>query len=602
MGSMPASETPPNPLQSILGKRKDPTDNTKCEVCGDQSGRTAFGVSTCKPCANFFDRITRKANPSPLNCRRGENCEIRPETRAACSSCRLKKCEEVGMKSQAKTSKRVQLFCKVCYGKTPFEMACGRCRKLFGRLFGMPLKVCKMEMECKITQRSRLTCSACFYNNCLAAGLTSADIRPPAQPLECSPDSPATVPQVQYPEYQEAAIVVSEIVVQEEEVPTTAPESGPCQLCRRKPKTKRFGLFDGIQMCRRCTLVVTKNTTGQSMDVCQREDGNCRQKRFIVHCFACLFKEYNQLKGGINLSATVPQDEIVTGLCKLCDKVPKNIPHEVFNGIQMCRRCKLFIRQGEEPLEECKDSGCKNHFPVVNCLACIFKKYKKLMEPDVENPEQQALTTVHPSHSPGFVPRPALTVWKRDDNGTYYNDLMMMKDPTTVTHDHRSLMIKGSAPQGYPNQGIHAPGEFISSFQEKVTEPEMYQYQAGRSHYPSSQPQEPEPEMYQYRPVRISEDNHSENQHSKSTLSLSKSYVQLGEESIPKVNSDWYSTSGIDKVGYEIGHHPENADPKQTIPLDNSDHYEQFWNPPLDTMLSVESYLSTFNPMESPLK
>ncbi|CAL2034586.1 unnamed protein product [Caenorhabditis brenneri] len=594
-GSNPTSETPlapiENPLQSVLGKRKVPTDNTKCEVCGDQSDRATFGVSTCKPCTNFFDRIIRKANPSPLFCRRGENCEIRPETRAACPSCRLKKCEEVGMKSQAKTPKRVQLFCKVCDGKTPFEMACGRCRKLFGRLFGMPLKVCKLEMECKITQKSRLTCSACFYNNCLAAGLTSADVRPPAQSLECSPDSPATVSQVQCPEYQEVVIAVPEIVVQEA---TTAPESGPCQLCRRKPKTKRFGLFDGIQMCRRCTLVVTKNTTGQSMDICQREDGNCRQKRFIVHCFACLFKEYNQLKGGINLSATVPQEEIVTGLCKLCDKEPKNIPHEVFNGIQMCRRCKLFIRQGEEPLEECKDSECKNHFPVVNCLACIFKKYKKLMEPDVENSEQQALTTVHPSHSPGFVPIPALTGWKRDDNGTYYNDVVMMKDPTTVTH--------GSAPQVYPNQGIQTPGEFISSFQEKVTEPEMYQYQDDRSHYASSQPEEPEPEMYQYRPVQISEDNHSENQHSKSTSSLSKTYLQLEEDTTPTVNSDQDSTSGIDKVGYEIGHHPENAGQNQTTPLDNSDHYDQCWDPPLDKMISVENFLSTFNPMESPLK
>lgn len=71
----------------------------KCKVCFDKAVNQNFGVLSCESCKAFFRRNAIRS--SPLKCSNGTDlCSITSSTRKQCPSCRLKKCLQVGMKSE----------------------------------------------------------------------------------------------------------------------------------------------------------------------------------------------------------------------------------------------------------------------------------------------------------------------------------------------------------------------------------------------------------------------------------------------------------------------------------------------------------------------
>ncbi|KAI6241306.1 Nuclear hormone receptor family member nhr-12 [Aphelenchoides fujianensis] len=60
-------------------------DVPKCLICGDIASGVHFSVMVCRACAGRFSG----------------NCEIGKDVRCCCRACRLKKCEEMGMKADA---------------------------------------------------------------------------------------------------------------------------------------------------------------------------------------------------------------------------------------------------------------------------------------------------------------------------------------------------------------------------------------------------------------------------------------------------------------------------------------------------------------------
>ncbi|KAI6172450.1 CBN-NHR-12 protein [Aphelenchoides besseyi] len=74
-------------------------DGINCSVCQDVSDGTHFGAIACRSCAAFYRRtISKKLK---YICRFDGDCEISKAYRALCRACRLKRCEEGGMKAQA---------------------------------------------------------------------------------------------------------------------------------------------------------------------------------------------------------------------------------------------------------------------------------------------------------------------------------------------------------------------------------------------------------------------------------------------------------------------------------------------------------------------
>lgn len=69
-----------------------------CAVCGDKALGYNFNAVTCESCKAFFRRnaLTKKQFTCPFN----QNCEITVVTRRFCQKCRLKKCLDIGMKSE----------------------------------------------------------------------------------------------------------------------------------------------------------------------------------------------------------------------------------------------------------------------------------------------------------------------------------------------------------------------------------------------------------------------------------------------------------------------------------------------------------------------
>ncbi|XP_075147523.1 nuclear hormone receptor HR96 [Haematobia irritans] len=69
-----------------------------CSVCGDKALGYNFNAVTCESCKAFFRRnaLTKKQFTCPFN----QNCEITVVTRRFCQKCRLKKCLDIGMKSE----------------------------------------------------------------------------------------------------------------------------------------------------------------------------------------------------------------------------------------------------------------------------------------------------------------------------------------------------------------------------------------------------------------------------------------------------------------------------------------------------------------------
>ncbi|EDW84743.1 uncharacterized protein Dwil_GK14276 [Drosophila willistoni] len=69
-----------------------------CAVCGDKALGYNFNAVTCESCKAFFRRnaLAKKTFNCPFN----QNCEITVVTRRFCQKCRLKKCLDIGMKSE----------------------------------------------------------------------------------------------------------------------------------------------------------------------------------------------------------------------------------------------------------------------------------------------------------------------------------------------------------------------------------------------------------------------------------------------------------------------------------------------------------------------
>ncbi|XP_055902957.1 nuclear hormone receptor HR96 [Eupeodes corollae] len=69
-----------------------------CMVCGDKALGYNFNAITCESCKAFFRRnaLAKKSFSCPFN----QNCEITVVTRRFCQKCRLKKCFDIGMKSE----------------------------------------------------------------------------------------------------------------------------------------------------------------------------------------------------------------------------------------------------------------------------------------------------------------------------------------------------------------------------------------------------------------------------------------------------------------------------------------------------------------------
>ncbi|KAI6183891.1 hypothetical protein M3Y97_00537300 [Aphelenchoides bicaudatus] len=79
-----------------------------CSVCGDVADGAHFGsADSCRACAAFFRRtISKKLK---YICRFDGDCDISKNYRSLCRACRLRKCEEMGMKASAVRSECVDV-------------------------------------------------------------------------------------------------------------------------------------------------------------------------------------------------------------------------------------------------------------------------------------------------------------------------------------------------------------------------------------------------------------------------------------------------------------------------------------------------------------
>ncbi|KAH3886589.1 vitamin D3 receptor B-like [Dreissena polymorpha] len=66
-----------------------------CKVCGGNASGSHYGVISCEACKGFFRRYLLRV--LDYKCTKGGYCEIINRNRGNCSSCRLKKCLDLGM-------------------------------------------------------------------------------------------------------------------------------------------------------------------------------------------------------------------------------------------------------------------------------------------------------------------------------------------------------------------------------------------------------------------------------------------------------------------------------------------------------------------------
>ncbi|KAI9580117.1 nuclear hormone receptor HR96 [Glossina fuscipes] len=78
--------------------RKDMSSLKTCAVCGDKALGYNFNAITCESCKAFFRR--NALSKKQFNCLFNQNCEVTVITRRFCQKCRLKKCLNIGMKSE----------------------------------------------------------------------------------------------------------------------------------------------------------------------------------------------------------------------------------------------------------------------------------------------------------------------------------------------------------------------------------------------------------------------------------------------------------------------------------------------------------------------
>ncbi|CAF3512466.1 unnamed protein product, partial [Rotaria sp. Silwood2] len=85
------------PEVQSLNNKKTKTGTLTCVVCGSPANGYNFDAISCESCKAFFRRNALK-DPTTLECRRNDNCDITLETRRRCSACRLIKCLNKGMR------------------------------------------------------------------------------------------------------------------------------------------------------------------------------------------------------------------------------------------------------------------------------------------------------------------------------------------------------------------------------------------------------------------------------------------------------------------------------------------------------------------------
>ncbi|KAE9549337.1 hypothetical protein FO519_007453 [Halicephalobus sp. NKZ332] len=107
----------------------------KCEICSQASGCCRYGARVCNSCGSFFRR--QILNPRPLYCRYLNNCGKYDIIK--CKSCRLKRCFQVGMRSD-----RVNFFSPKPpedFDSTPVEHI------IYAQVLETLIEVCREDFE-----------------------------------------------------------------------------------------------------------------------------------------------------------------------------------------------------------------------------------------------------------------------------------------------------------------------------------------------------------------------------------------------------------------------------------------------------------------------
>lgn len=92
----PSIENPP--LKRKKGPAPKMLGNEVCSVCGDKASGFHYNVLSCEGCKGFFRRSVIKG--AQYICKNGGKCEMDMYMRRKCQECRLRKCQEAGMREQ----------------------------------------------------------------------------------------------------------------------------------------------------------------------------------------------------------------------------------------------------------------------------------------------------------------------------------------------------------------------------------------------------------------------------------------------------------------------------------------------------------------------
>ncbi|XP_027873871.1 nuclear receptor subfamily 2 group C member 2 isoform X2 [Xiphophorus couchianus] len=99
--------TDPVSMERLLGQSGDLSRSQPveyCVVCGDKASGRHYGAVTCEGCKGFFKRSVRKN--LTYSCRSKQDCVINKHHRNRCQFCRLRKCLNMGMKTDSVQSER----------------------------------------------------------------------------------------------------------------------------------------------------------------------------------------------------------------------------------------------------------------------------------------------------------------------------------------------------------------------------------------------------------------------------------------------------------------------------------------------------------------
>ncbi|CAL8325280.1 unnamed protein product [Merluccius merluccius] len=94
-------------MERLLGQAGDLSRSQPveyCVVCGDKASGRHYGAVSCEGCKGFFKRSVRKS--LAYSCRSKQDCVINKHHRNRCQFCRLRRCLEMGMKTESVQSER----------------------------------------------------------------------------------------------------------------------------------------------------------------------------------------------------------------------------------------------------------------------------------------------------------------------------------------------------------------------------------------------------------------------------------------------------------------------------------------------------------------